>query len=178
MRFFLVRVTIAHATQPYFSSARESTRPCRSPVPNDAVRGPLAPFSLACLADTTSLHLPHSPAILTLIANNSAGHYKRATSTAFQLCIANLAGFIATFIYDKAKFGGDKAYIVPHGIVLGCLCLGWICFALNVLYCYLENAARAAGRRDGNIAAYETMVREGKTRAPIGDRHPDFRFSL
>lgn len=120
---------------------------------------------------------PSIPSILTLIANNSAGHYKRATATAMQLVIANNAGFIATFIYDK-KFGGERGYVLPHSVVLGCLCLGWICIALNVAYCYHENAARKAGRREGNIAAYQELVRQGKTKAPIGDRHPDFRFSL
>lgn len=121
---------------------------------------------------------PSIPCILTLIANNSAGHYKRATSTAMQLMIANGAGFIATFIYDENKFGRSKGYVVPHAIVLACLCLGWICISLNVLYCYRENAARMAGKRDGNIAAYEELVKQGITKAPIGDRHPGFRFSL
>lgn len=121
---------------------------------------------------------PAIPCILTLIANNSSGHYKRATSTAMQLMIANGAGFIATFIYDENKFGGEKGYVVPHAIVLACLCLGWVCIALNVLWCYRENSARTAGKRDGNIAAYEELVKQGITKAPIGDRHPGFRFSL
>lgn len=42
----------------------------------------------------------------------------------------------------------------------------------------MENSARASGRRDSNITKYEELVRQGKTKAPIGDRHPDFRFSL
>ena len=35
------------------------------------------------------------PCILGWISNNSAGHYKRATSTALQLAIANCGGFVA-----------------------------------------------------------------------------------
>jgi hypothetical protein len=92
--------------------------------------------------------------------------------------IANLAGFIATFIYDKDKFGGEKGYVVPHAVVLASLCLGWICITLNVIFCHRENRARERGERQGNIAAYQQLVRDGKTRAPIGDRHPGFRFSL
>ena len=42
----------------------------------------------------------------------------------------------------------------------------------------LENRARAAGRREGNIIAYQELWDAGKTRAPIGDRHPDFHFTL
>jgi hypothetical protein len=34
------------------------------------------------------------PPILGWISNNSAGHYKRATSTALQLAIANCGGFV------------------------------------------------------------------------------------
>jgi len=41
-----------------------------------------------------------------------------------------------------------------------------------------ENKARADGKRQGNIQKYNELVAAGKTRAPIGDRHPDFRFTL
>ena len=35
------------------------------------------------------------PCVLGWISNNSAGHYKRATTTAVQLAIANSGGFVA-----------------------------------------------------------------------------------
>ena len=68
------------------------------------------------------------------------------------------------------------AYILPHSIVLGFSCLTWLTFLANTLYCVYENKAREAGKRDGNIAKYEALVRSGKTSAPIGDRAPSFRF--
>lgn len=36
------------------------------------------------------------PCILVWNSNNSAGHYKRATTSAMQLTIANCAGFVAS----------------------------------------------------------------------------------
>ena len=46
------------------------------------------------------------------------------------------------------------------------------------MYCMWENKARAAGRRQDNLLRYQELWDAGKTRAPIGDRHPDFRFTL
>lgn len=46
------------------------------------------------------------------------------------------------------------------------------------MYCIWENRARAQGRRLDNLEKYQELWDNGKTRAPIGDRHPDFRFTL
>jgi MFS transporter, ACS family, DAL5 transporter family protein len=46
------------------------------------------------------------------------------------------------------------------------------------MYCLWENKARREGRRDGNWQEYERLWESGKTRAPIGDRSPAFRFTL
>lgn len=118
---------------------------------------------------------PSGPCILSILPNNSRGHYKRATTTALQLAIANMAGFPATFVYTQ-----DQApeYRKGHSIVLGFVVLAWILIAANVRYCIWENKARREGRRQDNIDNYLVLVREGKTKAPIGDRHPDFMFTL
>lgn len=118
---------------------------------------------------------PSVPAVLTILPNNNSGHYKRATTTALQLAIANTGGFVATFAYTT-----DQAprYIRGHSIVLGFLCAGWVLIALNMLYCLWENKARRLGQRQENISRHEELRKEGKTRAPIGDRHPDFLFTI
>ncbi|KAJ8482249.1 hypothetical protein ONZ45_g15021 [Pleurotus djamor] len=118
---------------------------------------------------------PSAPCILSILPNNSSGHYKKATTTALQLAVANTGGFVATFIYTS-----DQAprYIRGHSISLAFLVLAWVLTAANVVYCMWENKARQQGRRQHNIAAYEALWELGKTRAPIGDRHPDFRFTL
>ncbi|KAJ7276379.1 MFS transporter [Mycena haematopus] len=118
---------------------------------------------------------PSGPAILSILPNNGSGYYKRATTTALQLAVANTGGFIATNIYTTDQ---APTYIRGHSIVLAFLILAWILVAVNVWYCTSENRARAEGRRQGNITAYEERWNSGKTRAPIGDRHPNFRFTL
>ncbi|KAJ7781256.1 MFS transporter, partial [Mycena metata] len=114
---------------------------------------------------------PSAPAILSILPNNGSGYYKRATTTALQLAVANSGGFIATNIYTSDQTA--TFYRKGHSIVLGFLILSWILVAVNVLYCIRENRARADGRRQGSITAYEELWNSGKTRAPIGDRHPD-----
>lgn len=118
---------------------------------------------------------PSGPCILSILPNNSSGHYKKATTTALQLAVANTGGFIATFAYTS-----DQAprYIRGHSIALAFACLAWVLIAANVAYCALENRARRAGRRQSNIDRYRELWESGKTRAPIGDRHPEFLFTL
>jgi hypothetical protein len=52
------------------------------------------------------------PCILVWLSNNSAGHYKRATTSAMQLAIANAGGFVASMLLSFL--------ILLHGID-GCL---------------------------------------------------------
>jgi len=118
---------------------------------------------------------PSGPAILSILPNNGSGYYKRATTTALQLAVANAGGFIATNIYTTDQ---APTYKRGHSIVLAFLLLAWVLTAVNVLYCIRENRARAEGRRQANLTAYEELWSAGKTRAPIGDRHPDFRYTL
>ncbi|KAI7966520.1 hypothetical protein MJO29_002268 [Puccinia striiformis f. sp. tritici] len=118
---------------------------------------------------------PSVPSILCILPNNTAGLTKQSVATALQLMIANCAGFIATFIYTA-----DQAphYRKGHSIALAFTCLAWVMLGTNALYCAWENKARAAGRRDSNITKYVTLVQNGKTSAPIGDRAPDFKLTL
>lgn len=68
---------------------------------------PLAIVGYACIANVHSSNAKYGmtflmatglyssvPPVLGWISNNSAGHYKRATSTALQLAIANCGGFV------------------------------------------------------------------------------------
>ncbi|CAL3961880.1 unnamed protein product [Diplocarpon coronariae] len=102
------------------------------------------------------------PCVLVWNSNNSAGHYKRATTTALQLMIANSGGFVATFIYpnrDKPQFH------TGHTVVLGLLVLSWFMVFLNVLYCRKVNLDKRAGRYDQFIGCGD-------------DRDPDFLMVL
>jgi hypothetical protein len=62
------------------------------------------------------------PPVLTWLANNSAGHYKRATAAALQLAIANCGGILASFIYPNIE---APNYHKGHTIVLSLLTAGW-----------------------------------------------------
>ncbi|KAI0368132.1 MFS general substrate transporter [Pilatotrama ljubarskyi] len=118
---------------------------------------------------------PCGPCMLSILPNNSAGHYKKATAVALQLAVANCGGFVATFTYDSTQ---APTYIRGHSITLAFVVVAWVAMFCNVMYCIWENRARAQGRRQDNLTKYQELWDSGKTRAPIGDRHPDFRFTL
>jgi predicted sugar kinase len=63
------------------------------------------------------------PCILSWNSNNSAGHYKRATTSALQLAIANAGGFVASFVYHKTE---GPHFHKSHSIMLGLLCAAWV----------------------------------------------------
>lgn len=82
------------------------------------------------------------PCILVWLSNNSAGHYKRATTSALQLAIANAGGFVSSewptgFIYFFTQISNIRiiAFNYPsrdgplfhrgHTIVLGLLVFAW-----------------------------------------------------
>ncbi|TFY81450.1 hypothetical protein EWM64_g2564 [Hericium alpestre] len=46
---------------------------------------------------------PTAPCILSIIPNNTSGHYKKATASALSLAVANTGGFVATFVYTQGK---------------------------------------------------------------------------
>lgn len=119
---------------------------------------------------------PSAPCILSILPNNTAGKTKRATATALQLMIANCAGFVGTFIYISDKFGPD--YVTSHSVVLASLVLAWVCIFANVMYCRRMNAKREAGHGSAAEERWAQAVRDGKTKAPLGDRASSFRFIL
>ncbi|KIL66701.1 hypothetical protein M378DRAFT_23325 [Amanita muscaria Koide BX008] len=115
------------------------------------------------------------PSLLAIVANNSEGHYKRASAMALQAAMSNISGVPGTYIYTLDQ---QPWFIKGHSICLALLVVSWTLVAANVSYCIWENKARREGRRSGNIEKYQALCDAGKTRAPIGDRHPDFVFVL
>lgn len=118
---------------------------------------------------------PCGPCVLSILPNNCAGHYKKATAVALQLAIANTGGFVATFIYTPSQ---APKYIRGHCITVAFVGMAWVAMLAHVSYCAWENGQRAAGNRQKNLIKYQNLWDCGKTRAPIGDRHPDFRFTM
>ncbi|RWA08414.1 hypothetical protein EKO27_g6685 [Xylaria grammica] len=102
------------------------------------------------------------PPVLGWLSNNSAGHYKRATTSALQLAIANAGGFVAVFIYPGAE---KPQYHRGHTIILGLLTGGWFLVLCNVLYCWKVNRDKANGKYDKYIGYKD-------------DRDPAFKLVL
>ncbi|KAJ6153745.1 hypothetical protein N7470_006704 [Penicillium chermesinum] len=102
------------------------------------------------------------PCILVWMSNNSAGHYKRATTSALQLAIANAGGFVATFNYPKRD---GPQFHRGHTIILGLLVSAWFMILFNVLYCAKINRDKRSGKYD-------------KFSDKNDDRNPDFKMIL
>ncbi|KAF2181650.1 MFS general substrate transporter [Zopfia rhizophila CBS 207.26] len=110
---------------------------------------------------------PCSPLIMGWLTNNLAPHYVRATGTGFQIMVANMAAFIATFTYLQED---APRYITGHAINIGMLGLALILTTTNILYCKWENRMRATGKRDYRLQEED----EGM----LGYRHPYFKYTI
>jgi len=62
------------------------------------------------------------PCVLVWNSNNSAGHYKRATTSALQLAIANSGGFVAAFLYPTRQ---GPQHHRGHTVVLALIVGAW-----------------------------------------------------
>ncbi|KAF2142806.1 uncharacterized protein K452DRAFT_225996 [Aplosporella prunicola CBS 121167] len=113
---------------------------------------------------------PCSPLVMGWLANNLAPHYVRAAGTGFQIMVANMAAFIATFCYVQKD---APRYTTGHAINIGVLAASLAFTTANMLFCARENALRARGRRDHRLT---DGVDEDET--SLGDRHPAFRYTL
>ncbi|GFP59743.1 uncharacterized transporter C1002.16c [Trichoderma asperellum] len=102
------------------------------------------------------------PCVLVWNANNSAGHYKRATTSALQLAVANCGGFVATFVYPNRE---GPVYLKGHSIILGLLCYAWFAVLVNVLWLSKIN-------RDKKMGKYDQYAGCGD------DRDPEFEMIL
>ncbi|KAI8282731.1 hypothetical protein K4K60_003271 [Colletotrichum sp. SAR11_57] len=124
------------------------------------VTAPQTRFAMTCLMAIGMYSAV--PCVLSWNSNNSAGHYKRATTSALQLAIANCGGFVATFIYPSTQ---GPYYHKGHTIILGLLCYAWVATLLNVLWCTKINRDKAAGK-------YDQFIGTGD------DREPEFKMVL
>ncbi|KAJ5961125.1 uncharacterized protein N7479_008275 [Penicillium vulpinum] len=136
---------------------------------------PIAIIGYAVIANIKSPHIQYGmtflmatgqyasvPCILVWLSNNSAGHYKRATTSAMQLAIANAGGFVATFNYPSRD---GPLFHRGHTIILGLLVFAWFMILLNVLYCAKINRDKRKGKYD-QYAGYND------------DRNPEFMMVL
>lgn len=109
---------------------------------------------------------PSSPVVMGWLANNTAPHYVRATASGLQICLANLAAFVATFVYVQKD---SPRYRTGHAINLGMLALCLVVTAVTMGYCRWENGVREKGGRDERLEGDENL---------LGHRHPRFRYTV
>ncbi|RAL15309.1 putative MFS transporter [Aspergillus homomorphus CBS 101889] len=124
------------------------------------IYSPSAKYAMTCLM-ATGLY-SSVPCILVWNSNNSAGHYKRATTSATQLTIANCGGLLATFNYpDQDK----PQYQRGHTVILGLLMFAWLMILFNVLYCAKINRDKTQGKYTQYAGCHD-------------DRDPAFKMML
>ncbi|KAL2143658.1 hypothetical protein VTI28DRAFT_10165 [Corynascus sepedonium] len=96
------------------------------------------------------------PPVFAWLSNNSAGYYKRATTAALQLAIANCGGILSVFLYPNAD---GPVFYRGHTVILGLLTVGWFL----VLVCVKINRDKVQGK-------YSKYVGYGD------DRDPSFKI--
>ncbi|KAG5361043.1 putative transporter [Yarrowia sp. B02] len=111
---------------------------------------------------------PAFPAIVSWMANNVAGTYKRAVAMAIQIGIGNLAGAIASNIYRSQ----DKPeYKLGHGMEIMFVCIGIAALGVLNFGYYYANKKKAEKLAAGD---YDNFT--AKELSEMGDRSPYFRY--
>ncbi|KAI1312046.1 MFS general substrate transporter [Xylaria venustula] len=118
----------------------------------------------ACIGGAIS-----TPMAITWLANNIAGHYKRAIGSAIQITIGGFVGLVASNIFVDRE---APRYWTGYGTSLGFTWLGGISATVMLIGLVLENRKREAGGRDYRLSRPTEEVQN------MGDDHPAFRFTL
>jgi len=108
------------------------------------------------------------PVTLAWLANNVAGHYKRAVAAALQIGLGNAGGIVASNVFISAQ---APTYPVGFGVSLGMLWLSGACCTVFFFGLRAENRRRERGERDWRLSLPVEEV------ANLGDDHPAFRFA-
>ena len=108
------------------------------------------------------------PVVVAWLANNEAGHYKRAVSSAFQISVGNIGGIIASNIYLSWQ---APTYVIGYAVSLGLLWLCGLACTIFLVGLWWENRLRDQGKRDHRQQLPPEEI------ANLGDDHPRFRFT-
>ncbi|KAF1354183.1 major facilitator superfamily transporter [Lizonia empirigonia] len=105
---------------------------------------------------------------VTWLINNNARYFKRATAIGLQQAIGNSAGIMAGQIYRITD--GDGRYVIGHAVSLTAITLAACSYATMYLLVRQLNRKR-------EVMSIDERVREIDS-GKMGDRHPDFRYTL
>ncbi|KAF7325471.1 hypothetical protein MKEN_00395700 [Mycena kentingensis (nom. inval.)] len=110
------------------------------------------------------------PGVVAWLGNNLSGQYKRGVGMALHIGIGNFSGAIASNIY-RAK--DSPRFLVGHGCELMFVGIGLITVPLTVLAYQRINRRRDQLEAEGKTAGYSA-----KELREMGDRAPDFRYTI
>ncbi|BDD55748.1 hypothetical protein MAP00_001237 [Monascus purpureus] len=128
---------------------------------------PVGVHYMAVFFVTTGTYIVQ-PVTLVWMANNLAGHYKRAVGLAVQVGVGNVGGIIASNV-----FNADLApqYTAGYAVSLGMMLLCGVMSSVFAWGVATENRRRERGGRDYRLRV-ESALRN------MGDDDPRFRFVL
>lgn len=104
------------------------------------------------------------PVTIVWMANNLAGHYKRAIGLAIQVGFGNIGGIIASNVFNT-KYA--PRYVVGYSVSLGMMVFCAVMSTVFAVGLVRENRIRESGGRDYRLGEEN-----------LGDDDPRFRFTL
>ncbi|KAI1321109.1 MFS general substrate transporter [Xylariaceae sp. FL0255] len=109
-----------------------------------------------------------TPMALAWLANNIAGHWKRAFGSGIQVSLGNIVGIVASNIFLDSE---APRYPTGYGTAIAFTWIGGLAATVLFLVLKRENKLRDAGRRDERLNAPRDELEN------MGDYHPSFRFT-
>ncbi|GAA6032537.1 hypothetical protein JCM8097_004805 [Rhodosporidiobolus ruineniae] len=113
-----------------------------------------------------------SPALVTWLPNNSAGHYRKATSVALGFIATNSGGIASTWLFDASS---DPHYYKASEVLIGMTCMIILFCTINLVYLRHVNAKKALQRAEDE--KYGKHEISGQEWAEQGDKHAHFVYS-
>lgn len=113
---------------------------------------------------------PAFPGVISWLANNLSGDYKRAVGMALQIGLGNFGGTFGSNFYraqDKPR------YRLGHSLSLGFIVLGLVSIVVLVISYTAINKKRERDIVEGKYKHYT-----GKQLAEMGDKNPYFRYRI
>ncbi|CRK33768.1 hypothetical protein BN1708_006143 [Verticillium longisporum] len=109
------------------------------------------------------------PLVIAWTVNQLVGNVKRGTATAFAISCGQLGGIISAVVFpakDEPQYvAGISTCIAFQAVGIAMAVIMWVC-------CRRENRARERGERE-----YRRNLPEDEVRR-LGEKHPDFRYTL
>jgi len=112
------------------------------------------------------------PGIIAWLGNNLCGQSKRCVGMAIQISIANIAGIIASLIYNTQD---SPRYLIGHGTSITFVAIGLWTIPITVVAYQRANQQREGILRDMRERGERLSPEEIKS---LGDRSPTFRYMI